>query len=41
MKLNRARVYANRIRFTYGLLVRNPGDTGWHRRSLIVPGARP
>ena len=42
--LTRAGVYANRIRFTYGLLVRNPGDTGWHRRSLTdsltIPVAR-
>lgn len=42
--LTRAGVYANRIRFTYGLLVRIPGGPGWYRRSLIdtltIPTAR-
>lgn len=30
--LVRAGVYANRLTFTYGLLVK--GDTGWHKRSV-------
>lgn len=29
-----AGVYANRIAFTYGLLVRNAGDAGYHKRSV-------
>jgi hypothetical protein len=32
--LVKAGVYANRLTFGYGLLVRNNGDTGYHKRSV-------
>ncbi len=39
--LQRAGVYAVAVSVTYRLLVRNPGDAGWHRRTaqddLVVP----
>ena len=33
--LQRAGVYAVKISFTYLLLVRNTGDSGWHRRTVL------
>lgn len=33
--LQRAGVYAVRAAMTYRLLVRNAGDTGWHRRTVV------
>lgn len=33
--LQRAGVYAVRASMTYRLLVRNAGDTGWHRRTVV------
>ena len=33
--LQRAGVYAIRVSMTYRLLVRNAGDPGWHRRTLV------
>jgi hypothetical protein len=33
--LQRAGVYAIKVSFTYLLLVRNAGDSGWHRRTVL------